>query len=69
MHIENNKTTLEEKLDEIAEMIGYFGLGAGIVTLVALFIRFAISFSQEKKEYDKDSSMEKFNEWFCTKFS
>ena len=55
---ENNKTPLEEKLDDIAEMIGWFGLGAAIVTLVALFIRFGFSFSKEKKEYDKDSSME-----------
>ena len=37
---ENSKTPLEEKLEDIAGMIGYFGLGAGIVTLVALFIRF-----------------------------
>ena len=55
---ENNKTPLEEKLDQIAEMIGWFGLGAGIVTLVALFIRFGISFSKDKKEYDNDSSIE-----------
>ena len=31
---ENSKTPLEEKLEVIAGMIGYFGLGAGIVTLV-----------------------------------
>ena len=55
---ENNKTPLEEKLDQIAEMIGWFGLGAGIVTLVALFIRFAISYNKETKEYNKDSSVE-----------
>ena len=55
---ENNKTPLEDKLDDIAEMIGWFGLGAGIVTLVALFIRFGISYSQDKKEYENDSSLE-----------
>ena len=55
---ENNKTPLEEKLDQIAEMIGWFGLVAGIVTLVALFIRFGISFSQDKREYEDDSSTE-----------
>ncbi len=55
---ENNKTPLEEKLDQIAEMIGWFGLVAGIVTLVALFIRFGISFSQDKKEYENDTSLE-----------
>jgi len=55
---ENNKTPLEEKLDKIAEMIGWFGMGAGIVTLIALFIRFGISFSKEKKDYQNDSSLE-----------
>ncbi len=55
---ENAKTPLEDKLDQIAEMIGWFGLGAGIVTLVALFIRFGISYTQDKKEYENDSSIE-----------
>ena len=39
-------------------MIGYFGLGAGIVTLVALFIRFGVSFSDQMSDYDKDSKVE-----------
>ena len=38
---EDSKTPLEEKLEHIAELIGYFGLIAGVVTLIALFIRFA----------------------------
>ena len=55
---EDSKTPLEMKLERIAEMIGYFGLGAGIVTLVALFIRYGINFVNEDKEYKKSSKEE-----------
>ena len=55
---ENSQTPLEAKLENIAELIGYFGIGAGIVTLIALMIRFAISFSSENKEYNKTSKIE-----------
>ena len=55
---ENNRTPLEEKLDSIAGMIGYFGLGAGIVTLVALFIRFGVSFDRQNKDYQIESKVE-----------
>ena len=65
---ENSKTPLEEKLEDIAGMIGYFGLGAGIVTLVALFIRFGISFSKQMKEYDKDSKVESVMTYFVFNF-
>jgi Ca2+ transporting ATPase len=65
---ENSKTPLEEKLEDIAGMIGYFGLGAGIVTLVALFIRFGISFSDQMKEYDKDSKIESIMTYYLFNF-
>ena len=55
---ENSQTPLEAKLERIAELIGYFGIGAGIVTLVALIIRFAISFTDEKDDYEKTSKVE-----------
>ena len=55
---EKSQTPLEAKLDKIAEFIGYFGLSAGIVTFVALFIRFGIRLSIEMKEYDEDSKLE-----------
>ncbi len=55
---ENSKTPLEEKLETIAELIGYFGMFAGVVTLIALMIRFGISFSKESKEYKKSSKIE-----------
>ena len=55
---ENSQTPLEAKLERIAELIGYFGIGAGIVTLVALMIRFAISYTDEVKDYNKTSKVE-----------
>ena len=55
---EKSQTPLEIKLDRIAELIGYFGLSAGVVTLIALFIRFGVRLSIELKEYEKDSKLE-----------
>ena len=55
---ENSKTPLEDKLEDIAGLIGYFGLGAGVVTLIALMIRFAISYVKESKDYKKTSKTE-----------
>ena len=55
---ENSQTPLEVKLERIAQLIGYFGIGAGIVTLVALMIRFAVNFSNQTKDYSKDSKVE-----------
>ena len=65
---ENSKTPLEEKLEDIAGMIGYFGLGAGIVTLVALFIRFGISLSDQMKDYDQDSKIESVMTYYLFNF-
>ena len=42
---EDSKTPLELKLERIAELIGYFGILAGVVTLVALMIRFQDSWN------------------------
>ena len=55
---EDSQTPLEAKLERIAELIGYFGIGAGIVTLVALMIRFAISYTDEIDDYNKTSKVE-----------
>ena len=55
---EDSKTPLETKLEKIAGLIGYFGLIAGVVTLVALIIRFAISYIKENKEYVMSSKVE-----------
>ena len=65
---ENSKTPLEEKLEDIAGLIGYFGLGAGIVTLVALFIRFGVSFADQMKDYNTDSKVESVMTYFLFNF-
>jgi Ca2+ transporting ATPase len=54
---ENSQTPLEKKLEDIAEKIGLFGMIAGIVTLVALTIRFIIHYLKNDKKYRKDSAM------------
>ena len=41
---EDNKTPLELKLNDIADLIGYFGLGSAIVTFVALIIRMIVNY-------------------------
>ena len=41
---EDNKTPLEEKLDKIAKLIGYFGLGSAIVTFIALTVRAIVQY-------------------------
>ena len=53
---EDNKTPLEIKLNSIADLIGYFGLGSAIVTFIALIIQLVV-------EYFKTSSMS-FSEGF-----
>ena len=41
---EDNKTPLEIKLNSIADLIGYFGLGSAIVTFIALIIQLIIEY-------------------------
>ena len=53
---EDNKTPLEIKLNSIADLIGYFGLGSAIITFIALIIQLIF-------EYFKTSSMT-FSEGF-----
>ena len=55
---ENSQTPLEAKLEKIAELIGYFGMIAGVVTLIALMIRFIINFVKDSKDYKKNSKVE-----------
>jgi len=55
---ENSQTPLEKKLDNIAEMIGWFGMGAGIVTFVALLIRFGIKYAKDEKNYRNESKVD-----------
>ena len=48
---EDMQTPLAEKLDDLSGFIGYFGLIAGVITLIALFIRFGIEFYNNMKEF------------------
>ena len=41
---EDNKTPLEIKLNSIADLIGYFGLGSALVTFIALIIQLIIEY-------------------------
>ena len=45
---EDNKTPLEIKLDKIANLIGYFGLGSAAVTLIALVIKMVIKATKDE---------------------
>ena len=44
-----NKIPLENKLNVIADLIGYFGLGSAIITFIALFIQLAIEYFTNKE--------------------
>ena len=43
---EDNKTPLEIKLNSIADLIGYFGLGSAIITFIALLIQLIVEYFQ-----------------------
>ena len=46
---EENKTPLENKLNIIADFIGYFGLGSAVVTFIALCIQLIIEYFTSKE--------------------
>ena len=46
---EENKTPLENKLNIIADLIGYFGLGSAIVTFIALCIQLTVEYFTNKE--------------------
>ena len=46
---EENKTPLEIKLNIIADLIGYFGLGSAIITFIALCIQLAFEYFRNKE--------------------
>ena len=48
---EDNKTPLENKLNVIADLIGYFGLGSAVVTLIALVIQMIVRYSTGDEEF------------------
>ena len=46
---EENKTPLENKLNIIADLIGYFGLGSAIITFIALCIQLIVEYLTNKE--------------------
>ena len=54
---EDNQTPLEKKLNIIAENIGWFGMGAAIVTFIALGIFFIINLIKDKHSYDIENTV------------
>ena len=52
---EDNKTPLEHKLNTIADLIGYFGLGSAVVTLVALLIQMIVRYSIGSEDFEVSS--------------
>jgi len=48
---EGNQTPLELKLNKIADLIGYFGLGSAVVTLIALVIQMIYRYAAGKEEF------------------
>ena len=48
---EDDKTPLENKLNVIADLIGYFGLGSAIVTFVALVIQMIVRYATGDDEF------------------
>ena len=51
---EGNKTPLETKLNDIADLIGYFGLGSAVVTLLALIVRMIIRYVYGEEDFSGD---------------
>ena len=43
---------METKLDDLASDIAYFGTAAGVLTMIAMLIRFGVDFSKKKKNYN-----------------
>ena len=58
---EKNRSPLEIKLDKIGKVIGYFGIGAGVVTFIVFFIRYMIEYSNDKKAYEKSEEEKRAN--------
>ena len=46
---EENKTPLENKLNIIADLIGYFGLGSAVITFIALCIQLTVEYFTNKE--------------------
>ena len=65
---EHNKTPLKLKLNNIADLIGHFGLGIAIATLIALIIRMIINYCT-KDDFEWFGMIKKFiNDYYIMCF-
>jgi P-type Ca2+ transporter type 2B len=65
---EDSKTPLEEKLDDIAGQVGYFGLASAIITLVALFIQFGVKYVAMENSYRVSNQTAQFLKDFSNNY-
>ena len=56
---EDGKTPLEQKLDDIANLIGYFGLGSAALTFVALGIKLLLEYIRDPEQMTLSVAMNK----------
>eukprot|EP00767_Chilomastix_cuspidata_P003578 gnl/Chilomastix_cuspidata/37.p1 GENE.gnl/Chilomastix_cuspidata/37~~gnl/Chilomastix_cuspidata/37.p1 ORF type:complete len:1035 (-),score=582.19 gnl/Chilomastix_cuspidata/37:51-3155(-) len=47
---ETGQTPLQKKLDQMAKLIGYVGIGAAILTFLGLVLRWGLDIAQDKKD-------------------
>ncbi len=63
------KTPLEEKLEDIATQIGYFGLVAALVTLIALFIQFGVNYASKSANFNQSTQKNQLLAPFAVNFN
>jgi Ca2+ transporting ATPase len=66
---EEENTPLEVKLDDVTEKVSLVGLGAGIVALVALYIRFFIQVGEDKVHGSGDDIARECISYFLLAFT
>jgi Ca2+ transporting ATPase len=66
---EGENTPLEEKLDDVAEKVSLIGLGAGLLALIALFLRFFIRLGMKTYDWDGNSSVNELISYFLLSFT
>ena len=66
---EGENTPLEIKLDDIAEKVSLIGLGAGLIALVALFLRFFIRLGMGTYDWNGNESVGEIISYFLLAFT
>ena len=58
---EYNETPLEMKLEKIGKIVGFLGIGAGIVTFIVFFIKYMVEYSRDMKDFKDTPEEERKN--------